>query len=89
MVGEGFLGRSEKLLASRPELLQSFFSAAVLVVESMMGIKESEDDKDVKQIILYRVSAMLLPAEYLYAHNEPKALYYIKNYYKKKTKIME
>lgn len=59
MVGEGFLGRSEKLLASRPELLHSFFSGAVLVVESMMGI-ESEDEKKVQQCILYSKSDILL-----------------------------
>lgn len=36
VVGEGFLGSSEKLLPSRPEPLHSFFSVAVEAEVSML-----------------------------------------------------
>lgn len=41
VVGEGFLGKLEKLLPSRPKSLHSFFSGAVEVFVSMMIFIES------------------------------------------------
>ncbi len=43
VVGEGFLGRSEKLLPSRPDPLHSFFSVVVGLVVSMMILKDKNN----------------------------------------------
>jgi len=43
VVGEGFLGRSEKLLPSRPDTLHSFFSVVLGLVVSMMSLKEKNN----------------------------------------------
>lgn len=40
VVGEGFLGRSVKLLPSRPEVFSSFFSVAVGAEVSILGFSE-------------------------------------------------
>lgn len=44
VVGEGFLGRSEKLLPSRPDPLHSFFSVVVGLVVSMMSLKDKNNN---------------------------------------------
>lgn len=42
VVGDGFFGRSEKLLPSRPDPLCSFFSVAVGAEVSMVDSREAE-----------------------------------------------